>query len=380
MKKLSVAIVRGKFLNAYEMQSFAPLGDRFSLTAFGSLSPYHERFDFPVKKLLSPMDIPEIPYKMPVLNRLFTDAHVLFGLENALKGFDLVHTAETYYYYTHQSLIAKKKGYVKKVIATVLENIPFNNEGIWGRKALKEYARENLDHMIALTGKTKQALLLEGADERKITVIGHGIDTRRFSPRAHHLETLRERKSDIRILFSGRLETYKGIYDVLSAFRELVRDPKHRFSLTFVGDGSERQKLMRLTREYDLKRSVTFRRVSYDTMPSLYRSHDIFVAPSVSTPTWEEQYCTVLLEAQSMGMPIVTTRSGGIPENVGDTAMFVLEHDPKGIALAIKRFSDSPSVRIDFGRRARARAVKVHDVHVIAEKIASVYDRILSAS
>ncbi len=157
---MKIAVVRGKFLNKYEMQFFEPLSKRFDITAFGSLTSYHDQFAFPTVKLPSPMDLPDFPYKMPVLNRIFTDAHYLVGLEDRLKGFDLVHTAETYFHYTQQCLNAKKKGYVRKVIATVLENIPFNNEGIRGRKAFKARARRELDHIIALTKKTKAALIL----------------------------------------------------------------------------------------------------------------------------------------------------------------------------------------------------------------------------
>src|SRR5258708_4973788 len=132
MKK--VALVRGKFLNLYEMQSFAPLTNRFDMTAFSSLFAIHKRFPFGVVRLLSPMDLPSFPYRMQVLNRLFVDAHYLYGLEKALDGYDIAHTAETYYGYTQQCLDAKKKGYVKRVVCTVWENIPFNNEGIRGRK------------------------------------------------------------------------------------------------------------------------------------------------------------------------------------------------------------------------------------------------------
>ncbi|KKU88355.1 MAG: hypothetical protein UY16_C0008G0002 [Candidatus Gottesmanbacteria bacterium GW2011_GWA2_47_9] len=85
--KPTVAIVRGKFLNRYEMQFFEPLTDRFDITAFGSLAPYHDRFAFPVVKLPCPLDIPDFPYKMAVLNRLCVDAHYLWGLEEKLKGF-----------------------------------------------------------------------------------------------------------------------------------------------------------------------------------------------------------------------------------------------------------------------------------------------------
>jgi len=55
--KPKIAIVRGKFLNKYEMQFFEPLVKNYDITAFGSYTPFHERFAFPVVKLPSPMDI-----------------------------------------------------------------------------------------------------------------------------------------------------------------------------------------------------------------------------------------------------------------------------------------------------------------------------------
>ncbi len=54
---MKVAIVRGKFLNKYEMQLYEPLFPRFDITAFGSLTPFQDTFAFPTVKLLSPMDL-----------------------------------------------------------------------------------------------------------------------------------------------------------------------------------------------------------------------------------------------------------------------------------------------------------------------------------
>ena len=378
--KPRIAIVRGKFLNAYEMQIYAPLAKYYDITGFGSLTPYHERFSFPVVKLASPMDIPNFRYKMPVLNRLCIDAHYLVGLENRLKGFNLVHTAETYFHYTQQCLNAKKKGYVKKVIATVLENIPFNNEGIWGRRAYKKRAREELDHIIALTHKTKEVLLLEGCDSSKITVIGHGIDTRIFTPRVNHWKHISNPDSNtFNITYSGRLETYKGVYDLLNAVAILLKDKKitQKMQFVFIGQGSEYKKMLQKEQELGISSHVIHRQVPYEHMPEAYRSADIVVAPSMSTPTWQEQYCTALLEAQSMGIPILTTRSGGIPENVGNSVLFVDEHDPEGIAHALKNYIEHPFLRLKMAKRARKRAENVHDVRLIAESIKKVYESVL---
>ncbi len=357
---MNIAIVRGKFLNKYEMQFFEPLAKRFEMTAFGSLTPFHEHFAFPVVKLPSPMDLPEFPYKMPLLNRLFVDAHYLVGLERALKGFDLVHTAETYYHYTQQCLNAKKKGYVKKVIATVLETIPFNNEGIAGRKTFKKRARQELDHIIALTKKTKAALILEGADPQKITVIGHFINTAKFFPRSR-------KANNLVILFVGRLEWYKGIFDFIEAAKILRHDPRLIFRV--VGDGSARK---------NIPDWIQVRHATYDEMPSVYNDADIFVAPSKPTPTWEEQYCTALFEAQACGLPIVTTRTGGIPENIGDAGLVVEPGNISAIAEALKSYILSPKKRLAFAKKGRTRALTVHDARIGAAKLAALYRQILA--
>lgn len=377
--KPKIAIVRGKFLNRYEMQFFEPLVDRFSITAFGSLHPYHDRFAFPVVKLPSPMDLPDFPYKMPFLNRLFIDAQYLLGLEERVKGFDLVHTAETYFHYTQQCLNAKKKGYVKKVIATVLENIPYNNEGIRGRRAFKKRAREELDHIIALTQKTRDALLAEGADPKRITVISHFINTKRFQPKQ------KPKSRSVTVLFCGRLEEYKGVYDVLAAAQALLANPDlsgYSLRFLFVGDGSEKGKMVKSEWLLGIEHAVEHKSVPYEQMPVEYQSADIFVAPSKrqyrhGKVTWEEQYNTALLEAQASGLAIVTTRSGGIPENVGDAAILVDPGDIHGLTEAIKRFILNANLRSTYGRKARKRAETVHDAQIGAGKLARLYEHIL---
>jgi len=376
MKKPKLALVRGKFLNAYEMQIFEPLVDAYDITAFGSWTSYHNTFAFPVVQLPSPMDLPDFPYKMQVLNRLYTDAHYMYGLEEKLRGFAIVHAAETYYHYTQQALNAKKKGYVKKVVATVLENIPFNNEGIDGRKEFKERFRKEIDHIIALTEGTKSTLLLEGADEKKITVIGHGINTQRFTPAKDWLQKINSKKKNIIILFSGRLEVYKGVFEILYAAKLLIADKdlqNYQMQFVFVGDGSQMQAMLHREKSLGIEKHITHTQVSYDQMPEEYKKADIFVAPSKADRYWQEQYCTALLEAQAAGLPIVTTISGGIPENVGDSAVLVGPGDFYALYLSLKAFIQNKGLREIYAKKARARAEKVHDVEIISEKLAAVY-------
>lgn len=366
------------------MQTYERLTGGFDLTAFSSVRPIHDKLSIPVVKLFSPMDLPEFPYKMPVLNRLFTDAHYLFGLEDRLTGFDLVHTAETYYYYTQQCLDARRRGTVKKVIATVLENIPFNNEGVVGRSLFKSRAREELDHIIALTRKTRHALIAEGANPDKISVIGHYIDTKRFYPDSSHKPASATGGGrEIRILFCGRLEINKGIYDLLDAAAIILHDPAlggYRIKFVIAGDGSQYRRMSRAETDMGIVPRIIHTQVPYDDMPGIYRSADIYVAPSKPSEYWEEQYNTTLLEAQASGLPIVTTDSGGISENVGDSALMIPPGHSRDLAAALKMLILEPKQRTALALKARKRAVRMHDISVGVRLLTDLYHRILAVS
>lgn len=372
---MKIAIVRGKYLNKYEMQYYEPLATKHQLVGFGSLKPIHDKFAFPIVKLPSPMDLPNFPYKMPILNRLCLDAQWLFGLEEKLKGFDIAHAAETYMHFTWQSLEAKKRGYIKKVVATVSENIPFNNEGIWGRKRFKTRAIKEVDHFIAISKRSKEALILEGCDQAKITVIGHHVDTAVFRPKkVSSIKYQGSRK--INVLFVGRLEAEKGIYEVIFALKKLL-SAGYDLKLTMIGEGSQKNRIKNLELRMGISEKIIHKSVAYDKMPLEYQKADIFVAPSRPTKHWQEQFSMALLEAQASGLPIVTTCSGAIEETVGETALLVPPADFHSLATAIKKLILHPKLRVALAQKARKRAVEKFDINIGAQKLAEIYQKIL---
>jgi len=183
------------------------------------------------------------------------------------------------------------------------------------------------------------------------------------------------------VLFVGRLEEYKGMLDLQDALERLAHDADLR-DLTvrtiFVGDGSKRSALQSKISQLPKNWHSELMSATYDDMPKIYQSADVFVAPSKPTSTWDEQYCTALLEAQASGLPIVTTRTGGIPENVGEAAVLVPPGNVGEIARATKAFLLDAGKRTQYAQLARQRAVQVHDVRIGSRKIARLYERILS--
>lgn len=361
---MKIFIVRGAFLNPFELQNYSPLKEKFTLTAISSKKPISGNIDLPLVKLPSPADLPNFPFKYPILNRIFTDAHQLFGLERVVKGADVVHVAETYFGYTHQAVMAKRRGLVKKVISTVWEIIPHNNEGIRGRKEYKRLAYESVDHFIAVTELAKKCLVKEGVSERKITVINVGLDLNTFKPKK-----VTKNKRDLTILCAARLVPEKGVEDLLKAFLGLRKEyPNLR--LRFVGDGPLRPEL-------EGYKNVSIKKVSYKSMPHEYAQADIFCLPSRQTKTWEEQYGMVLMEALASGMPIVTTNTGAIKEVCGPCVLYSRQSDPDDLKKQLARLVYNSKLREKLGEDSRRRAEEYFDRMEIAKKIEALYRKIL---
>lgn len=367
---MKVAVVRGKYLSPAEMPLYKEVAKSYEVTAFCSRKPLASKFCFPVVSLASPMDFPQFPYKMPILNRLFVDGQWLIGLEDRISGYDIAHCAETYFRFTQQCLNAKKQGRVKKVFSTVFENIPFANEGIRGRKAYKQRAIREVDCFLAVSERARQSLLLEGCPAEKIVVFPPCVDTGLFCPSAK-----KSSPREINILFVGRIERCKGVYDLIYAARLILADhPDLKILFTVIGGGSELGNIVRLEKKFGIDRFfVHHKGFDYDKMPHEYNQADIFVAPSTILKTWQEQFSYVLMEAQSCGLPIVTTSSGSIVETVGDCALFAQPSDFFSLAEALYRMISSQKMRAKYGAMARKRALERFDAERGAKKLMRLY-------
>lgn len=160
-------------------------------------------------------------------------------------------------------------------------------------------------------------------------IVPNIINLERFSP-----APLREGAVEPHILIARNLEP---IYDNATAIRALplVRERCPQARMTVAGSGPLRAELEHLAAELGLTDVVTFTgRVDNAGMAALYQAADVMVNPTLIDNTPNS-----VLESLACGVPVVSTRVGGVPYIVqdGETALLVPPQDPQAMADAIVR-------------------------------------------
>ena len=178
-----------------------------------------------------------------------------------------------------------------------------------------------------------------------------------------------------RIVVARNLEP---IYDNETALRAfaivLERLPAAR--LTIAGTGPEQPRLHTLAGALGIQANVTFSgRLERDAMASMLRECSVALNPSRVDNTPNS-----VLEALASGVPVVSTRVGGVPHIVEDgvTALLVPPQDPVAMAAAVLRVLGDPALARSLAQ-AGLRAVKAFEWGAVAPTLADVYRHALRA-
>ena len=234
------------------------------------------------------------------------------------------------------------------------------------------------------------------APAERVVVLPNAIHLADFEPDASGLHTRTEvdspssrspegdrgtgSSSTVRLLFLGMLSARKGMDEILVAMRALLQQGCTCFHLDVVG-GEEVPGALRLYRERfhaaGLDGWVSFHgeRVGVEKLRFLHAAH-IFVLPSRS-----ESFGIANLEAMACGLPIVSTRTGAIPEYLEHEAhgLLVDPWDSMALAAALRRLIEEPPLRERLGNAARRRVCD-YDWDVVGARLEDLYARCIGES
>jgi glycosyltransferase involved in cell wall biosynthesis len=187
----------------------------------------------------------------------------------------------------------------------------------------------------------------------RIADLGLGVDVERFAPDPRAGErTPAAPGADLRVGYVGRLEPHKGVEVLVAA---VAATPG--VVLEIVGDGPARGRVEQAVDRAGVGHRVTL--VGYsdpDRLPATYRRMDVVVVPSLSTPSWIEQFGRVAVEAMASGVAVVASRTGALPEVVGQAAWLVEPGDVAELAQALAALRDDPAARIRLAAAGTRRA------------------------
>ncbi len=229
------------------------------------------------------------------------------------------------------------------------------------------------DRIIALTGLEKTDYLkFKVIGERKLILIHMGLELEGFLPAdsVKIKEKLKIGPGEKVVGFVGRLEAIKGAdFFVQAAGLCLKNSANVKFIL--VGEGSKRRKLEEKVNSEGLKEQIIFVGWQED-VASIMGILDILVLPSLN-----EAVGIVLLEAQSLGVPVIASNVGGIPEMVNPEASGILvpPAEPEILALAISQLlADSQRLQ-DMSRSAKDWVKDRFKADRMCEKVIDVYQQ-----
>ncbi|MDQ1284100.1 MAG: hypothetical protein QG620_448 [Patescibacteria group bacterium] len=213
-----------------------------------------------------------------------------------------------------------------------------------------------------------------GVPPEKITVIPNGIDVD-FYDKIKRDENLRKslgiKKEETAIICVANLHINKGHKYLLEAFEEVYRENKG-LKLLLVGDGEEKENLLKQVKNYQSEKNILFLGKRND-VPQLLKISDIFILPTLF-----EGMSNAIIEAMAAEVPIITT---DIPENHNlienkKSGLLFPADNVRRLVKAIELLTDNSTLRKKFSQNSLQRAKEKFDIQTVVNQLTNFFEEI----
>ena len=208
------------------------------------------------------------------------------------------------------------------------------------------------------------------------TTLEFGVWSSEFGIESHEV------KGKFKILFVGRHIERKGICYLIEAAKYLPRD---QFEIRIVGVGDLTEQLHVIANEVkqsnpDSAEIIFTGKLSPEALANEYKTANVFTLPAIVDSKGDtEGLGVVLIEAMELGLPIVASNVGGIPDVVidGVSGILVPEKDPKALADAYKRLAAEPELVKHLLAGSQKRIAECFTWDGIIQRQIAVYNKVL---
>jgi len=218
----------------------------------------------------------------------------------------------------------------------------------------------------------RQRAIQLGCHPEKIFVHRSGIDCNKFPFVPRH------RPSDrgVRLVTTGRLVEKKGIEYAIRAVSKLLSSyPNLQYQI--IGDGPLKLQLQQLINALRINHAVHLLGWKNEQeIAAILKDADLFLAPSVTAKDGNQDApVNVLKEAMAMGLPVVSTWHGGIPELVQDgvNGFLVPERDVEALVDRLDHLLRHPEIWPELGRAGRHRVETHYNLHKLNDQLVERY-------
>ena len=301
------------------------------------------------------------------------------GLKKALagEGSDIYHINNRYQFF--EDTVNVVKGMDKKLALTIHNSKPKNidpltddlghfYDWLWGKKLM--HASDLITAVSTYTIKST----VPRSERHKTHLVFNGVDCRKYRKIKNNGQISRISRhfgfdGRTTILTNGRLVAQKGQIYLMKAIKELANEGYLDINLLIIGNGPLKRSLHRAAKRMGLdKRFHVTYGIEDDKLPYYYNSCDIFSMPSLYEPAG-----LALMEALACEMPSVISRTGGMPEIAGDSALYSRPKDYYSIKERLRYALENEKETAGMARIGRRRMIRYHDWDRIAKQYESLF-------
>jgi len=223
----------------------------------------------------------------------------------------------------------------------------------------------------------KNRLLLAGCPQVKLKVVFNGINIDLFNSIIEN-EIIKKTKYPS-IIHVGRLVEKKNPIALVEAFRLVLKEFDNA-RLTIIGDGPLKHDMIHYIKKMNILDSITIcGSMSYDDVLRKLYTNWIYAQHSVTSSSGDEEGMPVsIMEAMAFGLPVVSTRHSGIPEQVINqrTGFLVDQYDFEGMSKSIIKLISDSKLREKMGESGMKRVKNKFLLSSRVEMIQSILHQI----
>jgi glycosyltransferase involved in cell wall biosynthesis len=265
------------------------------------------------------------------------------------------------------------KIFLPKLKLITVRRVAFHIKKNWFSQL--KYKNRLLDKIVCISHEIEKVLLQDGVTSDKLVTIHSGVDIRKFDnvlPASDFRQRLGVAANHILVGTIAAMAKNKGYPNLLKAAKIVTRQIDN---VTFcaVGDGPDREKIIKMADEFGVKNHFIFTGYRED-IGNFLKTFDIFVLASR-----KEGLGTSILDAQAVGLPVIACAAGGTPEIISDgkNGLLVPPNNEQRLAEAVVQLINNPQLKKTLGRNAK-QTVKRFDIHYTIEKNIKLYEQMLS--